>query len=125
MKIVIMADESFEKEIEPLIQTVQGVEPETAFYPIKRKAIQAGPLSEVIIYIAKGIEHVMLAMLLEEAIRWGNVAVQRSRHEPFIITIFGQDGIPLARKKMLSSDEIEDVPLENIPRRAQLPIHLL
>jgi hypothetical protein len=33
MKIVIMTDEVFEKEIEPLVKVVQGVEPETAFYP--------------------------------------------------------------------------------------------
>jgi hypothetical protein len=124
MKIVIMTDEVFEKEVEPLVNVVQGVEPETAFYPIKRKAIQL-PVLEIIIYIAKGLEHVMLAMLLEEGIRWGNAAIQRYRHEPFVITIFGEDGIPLARKKILSSGEIEDVPIEKIPRVAQLPIHLL
>src|ERR1044072_8370026 len=116
MKIVIMADEDFEEDIQPLIKEVQAVEQETAFYPIKRKAIQAGPLLEIIIYIVKGLEHVMLAKILEEGIRWGNAKIQRYRYEPFVITIFGEDGVPLVRKKLLISGEVEDVPLEKVPK---------
>src|SRR5690242_646702 len=111
MKILVMGDKRYEDKINPLVEDIKTIEPETRFHPLERDKIEI-PYLEVLIFIAKTVEHAMVAKLLERGVEWALKAVEGKKfpsQRSTFVTIFGKDGIPIVGKHVFSTGEVQDV----------------
>jgi len=127
VKIVIMSDEALHPQIESLLAELRVQEPdiEIQSLELKRTGIGIHIAQEVTMRVATTLEHVMLAKLMEAGIKWGQGVVKNYFNQPIVITIFGDNGIPLAGNRILPSGEIEEMDVTKMPKLPAFPVHLL
>jgi hypothetical protein len=125
MKIVIMSGRALEDEIKSLFTEIQSAQPETEIQSLELLKKSFPSFHEVAIFVGESAGHLIVAILIEKGVKWATQVIRNGFTEPIVITIFGADGIPYARTKVLTSGEIEDVPVSKIPKMPPLPVHLL
>jgi hypothetical protein len=80
LKIIIMSDEARHTQVEFLLTDISIHEPEIEIQTLelKRTGIGLYLAQEVLIYVATGFEHVMLAKIMEAGIKWGQKVIPES-----------------------------------------------
>lgn len=123
MQIAIMNERVLDEEIKELLAEFEAEGIEVRSIELSRKTFPG--FHEVIIFVAVSAGHLVVAALIEKAVKWGKKKVTEHLAEPVVIKIFETGGIPRAAARVLPSGEVEEIDAEKIPQRAVLPIHLL
>jgi hypothetical protein len=127
-KIILMTEASLDAEaVEKLIAEIKETEPgiEIQQLELVRKTV-ALAVQEVIIFIAKAAGTLVVHQVLKAAVKWAKerIEFEGDFKQSKYIVIFGADGIPLAARQVLNTQEVIELPTEH--RRAPpLPPHLL
>ena len=128
MKIILIVDGQLDtKVINELVAEIQSNEPKIEInqFPVAQKSFI--PFDKVMIFVGKAIGTLIVQSLVKAGVKWAKdrIDYEGDNSRPKFIQIFGADGIPLAGTRVLTTGEIEEIPVEKIGKMAPMPPHLL